>query len=207
MISIITPSIRPQYLDITQRTLEAQTFKDFEWLVDVGLHTEGFTLPKAFNRLIRAAKGDTIVILQDCISIPEDALERISHLPLEKKAYTFPVVIEGRKDWRSHSFGVRQLTPNQWEIDFAVAPRDMFYDVGGFDEAFCDGWGWDNVELGWRAGAAGYDFLSSDATHGDAIDHDKLIEHPFRNKLKNNDWRAEETRWKAAHGDYKLNFL
>jgi hypothetical protein len=100
-----------------------------------------------------------------------------------------------------------KITPNQWEADFACGPRQGFFDVGGYDEEFNQGWSWENVEIAWRLQAAGYKFYCDSSISGQAIDHDKEMEHPFRDKRENNDKRAEETRHKASHGDYKLNYL
>lgn len=205
MITVITPSIRPQYLDITQKCLESQTFQDFEWIVEVGLPGRGFTLPRDMNRMLARAKGDIIVSLQDCISIPPDALERVAALNFDHTAYTFPIGKEGTFDWRMGA--ERDITPNEWEIDLAAAPRNLFYDVGGFDEAFCNGWSWENVEIAWRAEAAGYSFKVSHAMVGDAIDHDTHIPHPFRTSLPLNAPKANEAMEKARRGQYKLGYL
>lgn len=210
-ISVLTPSIRPQYLDITQRCLEQQTFTDFEWLTCVGLRNRGFTLPSDFNRMLHEARGDTILILQDCITIPDDALEKIAALDHDMKAYTYPLQKEnGSYDWRKYrdtALGTDKITPNMWEIDLASAPRSLFYDVGGFDERFNDGWSWENVEIAWRAEAARYSFFCSRAFEGKAIDHDKIIDHPYRNKRENNDKRANETANRARKGSFKLSYL
>lgn len=210
-LTVITPSIRPQYLDLTQRCLEEQTYQDFEWLTQVGLRNRGFTLPSDFNMMLRRAKGDIIVILQDCITIPPDTLANIASLDHTKRAYTYPIQKEGGTyDWRKYrhvALGKDEITGNMWEIDLASAPRSLFFDVGGFDEEFNKGWSWENVEVAWRAAAAGYKFYCSQATEGTAIDHDKAIEHPYRNKRENNDKRANETARRAERGHFKLDYL
>lgn len=201
MISVITPSIRPQYLDITQKTLENQTYQDFEWLTEIGLPSRGFMLPWDFNKMLKRSEGKIIVILEDCITLTSTALEAISKLDHTKTAYTYPVGL----DWRLHGYGL--IDPPMWEIDFASAPREMFFKVGGFDEEFCKGWSWENVELAWRAEAAGYGFECSHVAKAEKLDHDKYVKHPFRNRLKNNDVRANNTRTLAKTGSFKLNYL
>jgi hypothetical protein len=210
MISVLTPSIRPQFLDITQRCLENQTFTDFEWIVEVGLRNYGYRLPSDLNRLLSRANGDRIVFLQDCIHIEPNALERIDMLP--NHMITFPVgqVMsfgdEPSWDWRKHHDG--SITPNQWEADFAAAPTQAFFDVGGYDESFNKGWSWENVEIAWRIRATDkYPFLCYSPIAGIALQHDAIIENPFRNKRENNDKRAEETRAKASRGEFLLNYL
>jgi hypothetical protein len=209
MLSLVVPSIRPEYLYITQEALEKQTFTDFEVLVEMGLRNRGFTLPTDLNKMLRRAKGERIVMLQDCITIEPDALERINNLPNEM--YTFPVgqVMKfgdaPQWDWRKETTG--EVPAHAWEADFACGPTQAFFDVGGYDEVFCNGWSWDNVEIGWRIAATGRKILCDPSICGVALKHDSLREHPFRNKLVNNDKRAEETRRKASRGEYKLDYL
>lgn len=216
-VSVLTPSIRPQYLQMAQECLARQTNQEFEWLVELGMNnSKEWGLPADWNKMLRRAQGDIIVAYQDCITIPDDAIEKILTLNFEKKAYTFPIGHPQRPDeepswdWRKYRetvIGKARLTANQWELDLAAAPRSLFFEVGGFDEDFCKGWSWENVEIGWRAEAAGYEFYVSQVTHGIAIEHDKILEHPFRNKLPNNDKRAARTMHSAASGKYKLSFL
>lgn len=207
-LSVLTPTIRPQYLKLTEKALEKQTHQKFEWLVEKGNPSKGFTLPSDLNKLLKRATGDVVVMLQDCIEIDEFALADIAKLD-HKHFYTFPV---GKRDgdsvhwdWRASNNG--KITPNMWEADFGCGPLQGFYDVGGYDEDFNNGWSWENVEIAWRLQAAGYKFYCEPSITGIAIDHDKEIEHPFRNKKENNDKRAEATRKRASRGDYKLTYV
>lgn len=206
-ITVITPTIRPQFLHMTEMTLGKQTFKDFEHIVVVGDPANGFTLPKDYNEALRKARGRIIVSLQDCIEIPENALEKIASYPHEKDAYTYPVVKQGKKpDWRMFA-DEGEINNQHWEIDFGSAPRQMFFDIGGFDEAYCDGWSCDNVEVGIRASHAGYRLNLKRTPAGVAMDHDEIIEHPFRNTLKQNSWRLRDTMNDAMRGEWKKPFL
>ena len=207
-ITVITPTIRPQYLNVTYESLKKQTYKDFEWLVDIDFPSDKFLLPKAMNRLLKRAQGEIIVHLQDCIEIPENFLEHVSknHNNL---FVTYPV---GKRngdsidwDWRKNNH--RTIDAHEWEADLAVCPKEALFHIGGYDEAFCDGWSWDNVEVAYRAKAAGYQFMCDNLVAGIAIDHDKEVRHPFRNVLRNNDWRARETEALCRIGDYKKNYL
>lgn len=211
-ISILTPSIRPEMVEVMKPAIEAQTFKDFEWLVDIEEPSSTFTLPAAMNRLLRKSQGEIIVILQDGISIPPDALESINNFSQYKKvAWTYPVGKQQgdrvKFDWRTGLDLMFDIQPNEWETDFASAPREMFFDIGGYDERFCNGWSWENVEVAWRAAAAGYTFKCNPEISAEAVDHDAIIEHPHREVLPPNDRLANLTRQNAEFGRYKLGYL
>lgn len=209
MISVLTPSIRPQFLDLTQSVLEDQTFTDFEWIVEVGLRNCGFTLPSDMNKMLRRAKGDRIVILQDCIRILPNALEKIN--ALSNDMWTFPVgqAREGETpewDWRNTTNG-ELLGPHYWETDFGCAPRKAFFDVGGYDEEFNKGWSWDNVEIARRMYRAGYKAYCTTQIRGVSMRHDEIISHPFRTSRESNEKRAEESKYRCDRGDYVLDYL
>jgi hypothetical protein len=209
MISVLTPSIRPEFLNITQECLEQQTFTDFEWLVEVGLRNRGFMLPTDLNKMLARAKGDRIVMLQDCISILPNALERINALP--NNMITFPVgqtlkmdeAVEW--DWRVDEAGM--IPPEAWEADFACAPTEAFFEVGGYDERYNQGWSWDNVEIAYRIRATGRLQYCYPGIRGISLKHDQMRENPFRNKLPNNDKKSQETKYRADRGDFKLDYL
>lgn len=100
-ISVITPSVRPELIEIVGKCLKRQTFQDFEWLVGgpYNLMTpfdrvlghdydyrfipeppkkEGdyYGLNKAWNELFRNVKGELIIDYMDGIWIPPDCLEK-----------------------------------------------------------------------------------------------------------------------------------
>lgn len=163
--------------------------------------------------MLRRVKGERIVVLQDCIRIDDDALARIDTLEKDTM-WTFPVgkVMEYGQDpawdWRK-DYGVRALPgPEFWEADFGAGPRQAFFDVGGYDEEYNKGWSWDNVEVAYRIKATGkYPFLCENTILGVALDHDKMREHPWRTTLESNATRAQETKYRAERGEYKLDYV
>ena len=214
-ISVITPTIRPQYLDITKKCLEEQTFSDFEWIIEPGLTRWGYTLPKDWNKAIAKAKGEIVVMLQDCIKVEPDFLEKIDelHRGSPNSLFTYPVGKVNNFeetpswDWRNF-FERREIDPNHWEIDLASAPLEVFYEVGGFDEEFCKGWSWENCEIAYRINALKkYKFECVPEIKGIAIDHDAVEIDSFRGKKENNDKRALATKSLAEQGIFKLDFL
>lgn len=180
-IDVITPSIRPKYLSLTQQTLEEQTYQNFQWHVEIGLpNKNGHDLNKAYNRLLRRCTGDVVVFLQDAISIPSDALQRLSEI---SEFVTCPVgkvkewSDDPKYDWRENT---EKADWRKWEIDFGAAPLEALKQTGGFDEEMDGIWSGDNLLVGYRAHKLGYTFRCLPDIKAVAVDHDAHEEHPFR---------------------------
>lgn len=98
MISVLTPSVRPEGLALVQKALRQQTHKDFEWIVgspfDPGNDTlrirgsqwirdtgprsnEAWSLNRVYNDMIRASRGELVVSWQDFTYARPDTLERL----------------------------------------------------------------------------------------------------------------------------------
>ena len=211
-ISVITPTIRVEGLKIVHDSLLKQTFKSWEWLVEVGDGKE-MTLNKDMNKMLKRAKGELIISWQDYIKAPIDGLQNFWDYYIKHKnvVVTAPVGKtidwkEVRWDWRANGVS-RDIEPSELEIDWAAIPLKAFYDVGGFDEDFDRGWSWDSVNLGLRLKKAGYDFWVMQFNKAVAYDHDAIMEHPFRDKLVNNDTLSEIKKDSIEKGDYVLNYL
>lgn len=209
-ISVITTSIRPKGLEIVRQSLLSQTFRDFEWLVDINWTGEQ-DLNKAYNRLLKRAKGELIVSLQDYIKIEPDALQRLwgAYQENPDTFITCPVGKvdnedysgEPKWDWRVSPHA--QMDWRMWEIDFGACPKEAIFKIGGFDEELDNFWSCDNLNVGCRAKLAGYKFKCVDI-RGIAYDHDAHIEHPFRQNYKPifNNMRMEEFQ-----NGLKIDFL
>lgn len=191
-ISVLSPSIRPEGLAITQKCLSEQTFTDFEWLVEIGIPGNGHDLNKSYNRMLRRAKGELIVSLQDYIKILPTGLENFWKAYQENKRvfYTAPVgktddktysAKSNKWDWRA--FTTEIMNWQKWEIDWGAAPLSALKEIGGFDETLDDYWSFDNVNVGFRADMAGYKFGNLINNLALAYDHDAFIKHPFRERF------------------------
>lgn len=179
-ISVCSPTIRPEGLVFVQKCLSEQTFHDFEWLVEVGYGKHD--LNASYNRMIRRAKGEIFVSIQDYTKIPTDFLQKIHDNYKKDTFYTIPVgkTLDWESiewDWRKHR---TECTWNEWEIDAGFCPMDALWKIGGFDEKLDAKWSFDNASVGFRANAHGYKFEVFQGTRAIAYDHDKNIKHPFR---------------------------
>lgn len=208
-ITVCTPSIRPLGLQYTQESLQNQTFKDFEWLVEISIPQRGHDLNAAYNRMLKRAKGELIVSLQDYIKIPPDGLQKFWDA-YQKSPDTFFTAPVGKTldwmgvewDWRTQP--IRPMDWRGWEIDWGAAPLKALKEVGGFDEELDRYWSSDNVSVGFRAYLAGYQFLNLIDNRAKAWNHDAVEPHPFRERF--NPEFANE-RLALFEGGYKLEPL
>lgn len=193
-ITVVTPSIRPAGLEIVRNGLLKQTFpaRSFEWLVEIGLGKHD--LNTAYNRMLKRAKGELIVSLQDYMLIRPDYLEKWFKA-YEENPNTFMTAPVGKVDnlqysgtpvwdWRAYrndeAKNIRPCDWNCWEIDNGVAPLEALKAIGGFDESLDGKWSGDNVNVGKRAQLAGYKFKCLFDNPVLAYDHDAFIPHPYR---------------------------
>jgi hypothetical protein len=103
MITVISPTCRPEGIPILEKCLKRQTFKDFEWIivcptncidpiekgmgdlnVDITILEEPpkregdyYSLNKAWNHAFKEANGELIVNLVDWTWFPPDVLEKL----------------------------------------------------------------------------------------------------------------------------------
>lgn len=185
MISVVTPTIRPVGLTIVQECLARQTHQDFEWLVEVGIPGRGHDLNRAMNRMLRRAKGELIVSIQDWTSIPDNGLEQFWNAYQENPDTFFTAPLGKTSDWKEINWDWRaspQATMDwmRWEIDYGAAPLSCLKAIGGFDEELDQYWSFDNVNVGFRADQAGYKFKCLTDNKAVAYDHDAHTKHPFR---------------------------
>ena len=174
-ISVVTPTIRPAGLQHVYDGIKDQ--EPLEWLVEINV-TGKTDFNQAMNKMIARAKGDWIVSVQDYITIAPGALEYIANL--EPAFYTFPVKHDDTWDWRKSRNG--DIGWQEWEICFGAAPRQWLIDIGGFDEQLDQAWGFDNVNVGFRAHQAGYPMKCDNNIESYGLDHDALNLASFKDR-------------------------
>lgn len=193
-ISVITTSIRPAGLEIVRQSLIDQTFRSFEWLTEINWTGE-HDLNASYNRLIKRARGELIISIQDHIKIGPDALQKLwdAYQESPNTFFTCPVgktkhenywrgEEEAKWDWRINKDAIMDW--RMWEIDFGACPKEALYKIGGFDEELDGLWSMDNVSVGKRADKLGYIFKCLRDIKGIAYDHDAFTQHPFRKDYK-----------------------
>lgn len=202
MITVITPTVRPEGLALVQKALKRQTLKDFEWLVvspiDYGYgkwvkeppKNEGdyWALNKAMNEAIRQAKGDLIVSWQDYTFATPQALEKflfwyeydnkkiVSGVGNKYSDETFTV-----KTWQDPRQRIDQgvFYPcyfNDIEFNFCAIPKKAFYEIGGYDESLDKKAGMDGYSVVERLNLLnnGWDFCLDQTNESFSLEHGRL---------------------------------
>jgi hypothetical protein len=159
MISVITPTIRPEGLEIVRKALERQTYEDWEWLIGSPFDpkmgrwvkddfTGGYwSLNRIYNKLIKEAKGDIIVSIQDhTLCIPE-GLEKFAFWLYREPNFIISGVGDkydkvypelGNKVWtdprKSLRNDFRACNFNEVEGNYCAMKKSALKYIGGFDE-------------------------------------------------------------------------
>lgn len=176
-ISVLTPSIRPDRLQVLKDCLDAQSFRDFEWLVcspfeyqlsdkwfpEPTKSTDDFyTLNKAWNLLANQAQGDLLVLYVDSTTCSERALQLFwSHYQSDPMLCVSGVGIQTHDQiiqWIDPRWpkvgGV--IDPLDMEFRLASVPRKGWLDCGGQDPEFDRVAAWSDKELCYRLRKQGY---------------------------------------------------
>jgi len=222
-ISILTPTVRPAGLALVAKALRRQSFCDFEWIItspdDIGtpaLLPENFaiymtdppkqqgdywSLNKAYNAMLRQAKGDLIVSWQDYTYAKPDALQKFwDHYALDHKKVVsgvgnkyqdeeFTVVTwqDPRQRSDQGSFYPCYFADIEW--NFCAIPIKALYAIGGFDEKLDKYGGMDGYSVVDRLNllneqhGAGWDFYLDQTNVSFSLDHDRLPGWDERNAI------------------------
>jgi hypothetical protein len=208
VISVLSPTIRGlQALRPIEQSLNAQSFTDWEWLVEFGNGRE-HSLNRDFNSMLRRARGELVVFAEDWVWFPLDGLERFwdAYRAMPQCFFTAPVPkspafweMDGNLfykhplelEWRSENPGwVHWMN---WEADWAAAPLGVLKSIGGFDERMDQKWSNDNQNVSFRAFRAGCKFWNVIDNPAVALSHDKYWKHPFRH-LHDAEWSERQIK-------------
>lgn len=186
-ISVLTPTIRgKEALQPNAESLAAMTFPpdEVEWLTEESDGTK-HDLNAAFNRMLRRAKGELIVFMEDFTKATTNGLIKFweAYQREPNVFWTAPLgkTLDWKEikwDWRAYADAV-DTTYNCWEIDWGAAPKKALFEIGGFDEELDKYWSCDNVNVGYRAYLNGYKFKNLFDNPAVAYDHNATIPHPF----------------------------
>lgn len=179
VITILTVTKRTGWFDAAAKSLREQTLQDFKWVIvyepnvrpqDDSLSIKWVPAPKktkhsnlnaSNNEGLRHVDTEYVVFYQDFIDLEPTALIQLLVDAQETEGFITTATInpDGKHDARYTGVNsIREVQPQEWEANVAIAPMQALYDLGGFDEDYDNGWSWDNVNVAERAELLGYRF-------------------------------------------------
>lgn len=221
MISVITASSRDKNsLRIVEKSLAKQDFKDFEWLVDTEvIKNKGdfYGLNKAWNRLLKRAKGELVVSIVDRTEVPFDALswlwkyyqeDNMSCVNGVGKQYDGKELVwtDPRIEWVKGE-GVCAMPPEFNEFRLTSFPLKAAYEVGGLDEEYDKVVANSEKEFAIRMWSAGYQFYLDKELEFKFYKHEehgKIWDEKYKKSCKMLD---RDARLIMSRARMKLNYL
>jgi len=200
-ISVITPTIYPERLEIVRKALSNQTFKDFEWLIGSPFDPQikevrwivddfkgGFwSLNRVYNRLFKEASGELLVSLQDNIWVPPTGLEKfwidydatrgiisgVGDQYAKLDEFGKPIVKVWEDPRKTDKYGsFYECNWNDAEFNWCAIPRQAVFDVGGMDENLDFlGYGGDQLQLCERLNDLGCKFYLDQTNESFTLRH------------------------------------
>lgn len=201
MISVITPSVRPELLPIVARCLNRQTNIEYEWLVcspknyNFGVYVpeppkrdgDYYSLNKAWNALFRQAKGELVVNIVDGLWFEPTLLRRLwDHYQSNPLSCVGAVgdqydkVVNNKPEhrvWtdpRKTGRNFYEIPPRDFEMCIASVPLKAIKDVGGIDEEYDRYAALAEKEMCRRIASLGYKFYLDETLEYRAIKHPRL---------------------------------
>lgn len=203
-ISVITPSVRKDGLDIVKKSLDNQTFRDFEWIVvspfeykncDLWIpdppKNEGdmYNLNKAWNAAFKQAQGKLFVSFVDMTWAPPDALQQFwDHYEANPQGLIggvgnqYEEVIDDKPEiliWKDPRMRMDQgsfyeINPIDLEFCLTSVPKQAILDCGGLDEEFDKVAALSEKDMCLRLDKLGYRFYLDQSIEYRALKHPRL---------------------------------
>lgn len=236
-VSVITPTIRPDGLKLVESALKRQMFsdfwykhlEDFEWLVGSPFEPDVdciwvqddfkgglWTLNRIYNKLIKQAKADIIISIQDHTFFGMDVIDRFrTHFLYDPKSivtgvgdkYDTVYPKKGTVIWRDPrrvDGGFRDTTFNNIEFNFCSIPKEALYAVGGFDEQMdFEFFGMDAYDTLRRiSNVGGFKFVIDESIESFSEEHGRVSNWESKNGI-----HGSYDRYYADRNNNTLNYL
>jgi len=221
-ITVITPSIRKDRLELVRKALKNQLFTDFEWIICSPFDPEiteaiwikdnfegGFwTLNRAYAALIKSAKGDIIVSWQDSIWAKPDTLQRFLRSIEDTGGVVSGVGDQydkldeyGRpinKVWLDPRRGNDyESTYPEIEWNFCGCKKELLEIIGGIDEEMDFlGFGMDMFQVNDRLNDLGIKFYLDQEIESFSLVHGRMNENWDKEHLMHGGYQKRKTELK-----------
>lgn len=202
MISIITPTIRPEGLELVRKALLEQTETDWEWLIGSAFDPKikeaiwvkddfkggVWTLNRIYNKMISRAMGELLISWQDFTYAKPDTLEKFYYHYLTEPTMLVGAVGNKYKDstWKKQTWQdprERNDQGNYYNVNFndvewnlCSCPMQAMIDIGGFlEDLDFVGYGMDGYCVNQRIRESGlYDFKLDQTIKSFSLGHGRV---------------------------------
>lgn len=207
MISVITPTVRKDGLEIVKKCLRRQEFTDYEWIVASPFEYDGcdiwlkdpprekgdfWTLCKAWNNAYAHASGELVVNIQDLIWFDPTTLSRfwthyqtnpralvgaIGHQYNDVDEYGKPQHIVWTDPRWRGDISFQKVPPSEMEMTLCSIPKQALIECGGIDEIYDKCNAAQEKEMCFRLRELGWEMYLDHTIEYRAIHHDRLTEN------------------------------
>jgi len=140
-----------------------------------------YNLNRAYNEGFRHLESEYVLLYDDFIELEPTTIEYLLETSRPNRIVTTATHENGEQDGRYLGLDTpHRCRADEWEINVAMAPTKLFFELGGCDEEYDDRWAWGNVNLAQRAEMIGYE------TWIDERVKPKLIPHKRDTSRENN---------------------
>lgn len=196
-ISILTPCVRPEGLEIVKKALDNQKFRNFEWLIGSKFNpnigkwisddfSDGFwSLNRIYTKMIKEAKGELIVSWQDFTWADEKTLDKFWYC-YELEPNTLVSAVGDKytdETWQNKTWtdprkrkdlgNFYPCYPSDIEWNLNSCPKEALDKIGYFDDEMdFIGLGMDGYGVNERIDTlGGYDFKLNQSIESFSIGH------------------------------------
>lgn len=207
-ISVFTPSIRKEGLDIVEKALNEQDFEDFDWYIGSPFKPDTkwatwvkddfkggvWSLNRVYNKMIKESNGDLIVSWQDFTYGDSDILSTLWKRYEDNKKSLVSVVgnkyyddtffLESWFDPRATAMPFRETSFRDVEWNLCSCPRKALEEIGGFmeDLDYC-GFGMDGYCVNERLSELDYKFYLESSVRSYSLMHGRVKNWDEKNLL------------------------
>jgi GT2 family glycosyltransferase len=195
-ISAVTPASRDFIsLSIPFLSLLSQDFDDYEWIIVDKKYYERENLIIDFNQVLgnrivhipeeersgeyfwglchamntalKKVRGELVVIVQDYMWFPPNAISKLWNIYTQHKDWAVSTIIHvidekfilkdvRKMDWVND---IIEISYVQFEMNFCSIPAQILRDIGGWNEEFDKGWHYENQDVALRCQKRGYKLM------------------------------------------------
>lgn len=143
---VFKQEVLPRWLVVYEPNCKPRFNSGAEW-VKAPPKFRASNLNASLNHGLGLVTTPYVIFYQDFIDLPPNCFRGLLSAAKKTDGFVTTATInpDGQHDARYLGVNLlRECLPEEWEANVAIAPMKVIKELGGFDEAYDDGWSWDN---------------------------------------------------------------